>query len=95
MKRWILEGEWSGYRSSQQHIVHRTIITDPKPFEKLSSIRYTDGTSLYLSVKPCKPRERVKQIHGYDDLIRKCVNAGVDSVDALYKPSPTPAPSTS
>jgi len=85
MKRFVLEGEWSGYQSYQRRVCHRTVERNPKPFDKLHSIRFTDGTTLDLSIRPCKPRERVKQIHGYDSLIRKCISQGVSSVEELYK----------
>ena len=84
MKRFVLEGEWSGYNSGQKRVCHRTVETDTKPFDKLKSITFTDNTTLDLSIRPCAPRERVKEIHGYDSLIRKCINAGVDSVKELY-----------
>ena len=91
-KRYLLEGEWSGYRSSQRRICHRAIVRNPEPFKNLTFIRFTDGTTLDLSIRPCKPRERVSEINGYGDLIQKCIDKGVSSVDELYKkPSLTPS----
>jgi hypothetical protein len=81
--RHIVEGVWSGYTSAQSRVVHRTIVRDPKPFEKLTAISYTDGTALYLSCRPALPRERVVEIHGYDSLISKCIRHGVSSVAEL------------
>lgn len=86
--RFIIEGEWSGYHSGQQRVVHRTV---HKPAfkklrawaEKVHGIRYTDGTMLYLKVRDCKPRERVQQINGYVSLIAECALYGVGSVDEL------------
>jgi hypothetical protein len=88
--RFIIEGEWSGYRSSQQRVVHRTVHKAAYKrlrewAEKAWAIRYTDGTCLALSVRDCRPRERVKEIHGYDELIRDCAHYGVASVDDLRK----------
>ena len=87
--RFIIEGEWSGYHSGQRRVVHRTVHS--ASFKKLRAwaekthgIRYTDGTMLYLTVRNCKPRERVKQILGYVELIDKCALHDVDSVAALY-----------
>ena len=76
--RFVLEGEWSGYTSSQARIVHREVIdaTRAKRLEKLDSIRYTDGTCLFISVRPAKPRERVVEIHSYDRLIREAEASG-------------------
>ena len=82
--RYILTGEWSGYRSGQRRVCHRTIVKDVESYKNLNSIRFSDGTSLDLTIRKCKPRERVQEIHGYDSLIMKCICAGVDSVDALY-----------
>jgi hypothetical protein len=81
--RYVLEGVWSGYTSAQSRVVHRTIVRNPIPFEKLTAIRYTDGTALYLSCRPAKPRERVTEIHAYDSLISKCIQHGVSSVSEL------------
>lgn len=70
--RYVLEGEWTGYRSSQQRVVHREVI-DAKRSERLKdlhAIRYTDGTKLLISVREAEPRERVKTVHSYSELIR-------------------------
>jgi hypothetical protein len=86
--RFIIEGEWSGYRSSQQRVVHRQVYASA--FKKLRAwadkthaIRYTDGTALYLTVRDCKPRERVVEIRGYTKLIENCARHDVSSVQAL------------
>ena len=82
MKRYILEGYWSGYNSGQRRVVHRQIIRKPVT---LSCIRYTDGTTLDISVRPAKKGERVKEIHGYDSLIRDALMFNKDyvSVDEI------------
>lgn len=86
--RFVIEGEWSGYHCGQRRVVHRTV--HPGAFERLRAwaekthaIRYTDGTCLSLRVRDCKPRERVEQIHGYDELIQDCAHYDVDSVDGF------------
>lgn len=86
--RYIIEGEWSGYRSGMERISHRTVHkANEKKLrawaEKTHSIRYTDGTVLRLMVRDCLPREKVKVINGYMDLIKDCYFANVDSVAAL------------
>ena len=86
--RFVIEGEWTGYRSSQRRIVHRTVhkgsFKNLRAWaEKTYGISYTDGTMLLLTVRDCKPRERVQQIHGYDSLIRDCAMYDVNSVNAL------------
>ena len=86
--RFIIEGEWSGYRSGQQRVVHRTVHAGSYKklrawAEKTHAIYYTDGTALYLSVRDCKPRERVAQIKGYVELINNCAMYDVNSVDGL------------
>ena len=92
MSRFIIEGEWSGYHSGQQRVVHRTTHADTEKrlrawADKTYGIRYTDGTMLLLSVRDCKPRERVAEIHGYTSLIRDCADYGVGSVAELPRRS--------
>jgi hypothetical protein len=87
--RFIIEGEWIGYRSSQDRIVHRQVYPGGRKklrawAEKTHAIRYTDGTSLLLTVRDCKPRERVKEIRGYTTLIEDCAHYDVNSVDGFY-----------
>ena len=51
--------------------------------------RHGDGTSLWLTVRDCKPRERVREIHGYDSLIRDCCYHNVSAVaDIPQRPVP-------
>lgn len=84
--RFVVEGTWTGYRSDQRRIVHRTVhkASERRLREWLrqhSSIEYTDGTRLCLAVRECKPRERVKDtLNGYGSLIRDCVHYNVASV---------------
>lgn len=86
--RFIIEGEWIGYRSSQDRVVHRTVHQGAYKklrawAEKTHAIYYSDGTRLILSVRDCKPRERVKEIRGYTKLINDCAHYDVNTVDAL------------
>lgn len=85
--RYVLEGEWSGYHSGQRRVVHCTVIpkyiADQIKEQQLHYISYTDGTSLDLSVREAKPRERITEIHGYDSLIRDCLHYKVSSVSEL------------
>lgn len=88
--RFVIEGEWSGYRPAQQRCVHRTAHSVKerqfrKFVESMQAIEFTDGTHLWLSVRDAKPRERIKQIHGYDSLIRACYVHGVSCVVDLPK----------
>lgn len=87
--RFIIEGEWTGYRSSQQKVVHRQVYPGGRKklrawAEKTHGILYTDGTKLLLTVRDCKPRERVQEIRGYTSLIEDCAHYDVDSVEAFY-----------
>jgi hypothetical protein len=59
MNRYIVEGEWSGHHSGQRRIVHREVIKPTKQWLpnllNLRSIRYTDGTLLYITgAKLCR-----------------------------------------
>lgn len=76
--RFVLEGEWSGYTSSQRQIVHREVVTKRRA-ERLKSLRtivYTDGTTLNLSLRPAEHREKVKEIKSYSSLIYDAENSG-------------------
>lgn len=79
-KRYIIEGEWGGYHSGQRRIVHREVITPNNKWlarwEALQSIQYSDGTTLSISLRQAKPRERVQQILGYKSLIRDALYSG-------------------
>lgn len=87
MKRWLIEGEWSGYTDGQRKVVHRKVIQGRPKFriaiERLRCITYTDGTRLLLTVRDCKPREKVVEINGYGSLIEDCVRHNVNSVANL------------
>jgi hypothetical protein len=87
-KRFVIEGVWLGYRSSQDHVVHRQVYPGSRQqlrawADKTFAITYTDGTRLQLSVRDCKPRERVQEIKGYTSLIEDCARHDVTSVGAL------------
>ena len=79
-----IEGEWSGYTSSQQRVVHREYTSKldrAEAVKKLGAIRYTDGTSLYLRVYPVKSKESIMPgIDGYSSLIDKAVRTGITDV---------------
>ena len=78
--RWVCEGIWSGYQSSQQRVCHRKVITKKWKMEALKSINtveYTDGTRLYVTVRTCLPREKVKEIDGYSSMLQEFINAGM------------------
>lgn len=78
MVRFVLEGEWSGYRSSQQRIVHREVVSAKRAerLKNLHSIRYTDGTCLYIEVREAKFREKIIPIKGYTSLISRAERTG-------------------
>jgi len=84
--RWLVSGMWSGYVSAQTREVHRETIEDrtlADAIQKLGSIRFTDGTLLYLFVREMGRGERVNTLNGYGRLIRDCVRHGVNSVREL------------
>lgn len=86
--RYVIEGTWQGYKSSQDRVVHRQVYQANRKklrawVEKTFSILFTDGTSLLLSVRDCEPYERVKQLRGYTELIENCAHFDVSSVAAL------------
>lgn len=71
--RFVLEGTWGGYRSSQSRVCHLTFIKpyQAKQFEKITGIRFSDGTSMGITVRPAKPREKLREIHGYDSILER------------------------
>lgn len=84
MSGFVLEGEWTGYKSSQRRIVHREKIAHTSwrvpNLRKLHAIVYTDGTSLILHLRDKKHREKVEEIHGYTKLIREAEMVGAARV---------------
>lgn len=87
--RFVIEGTWSGYTSAQRQVAHRMVYPGARKrlrawAEKTYAIRYTDGTCLILSVRDCKPRERVQENRSYRELIEDCAHYGVDSVEGFY-----------
>jgi hypothetical protein len=92
-KRFVLEGTWRGYRSEQDRIVHREVILSSRKkylawLQKTFCIRYTDGTTLELHVRPALPRERVVEKLGYSGLIQDCFHYDVNSVEKLIGVKP-------
>jgi len=86
--RYVIEGTWSGYTSAQSRVVYREVTKDKKfadAVAQMGSIHYTDGTALYLQIRPAALREKVTEIKSYAKLIRDCVRYNVASVEALYK----------
>lgn len=94
--RYVIEGEWSGYHSGQRRIVHREVYQSYRkvsPFiesiRAIHAIGYDDGTSLFLTVREAKKREKVQLIHSYSELIRDAVHLGfmgfvtVDQIEKL------------
>ena len=74
--RYVIEGIWSGYVSSQSRVVHREVTTSrtrAEALKKIHGIMYTDGTMLYLHVREARPRERVKTHDGYGRLLNKVI----------------------
>lgn len=86
--RYVLEGEWTGYTSRQQRVVHREVITDRKRADRLRGLHkivYTDGTALLIRVRDAEYRERVETVDSYGSLIRDAERHGgnVVRVDEL------------
>lgn len=85
--RYEITGEWSGYRSSQRRVVHREYTTNKEFADKvkqLGFIRFTDGTTLDLTVREMKKGERRQsEILAYWELIRECIAKGKRSVSEL------------
>lgn len=76
-KRYVIEGTWSGYRTYQSRICHRTVTKYPDDYQKISQIRFTDGTYMTIQVRPCLKRERIDIMDGYGDLLKKIKAKGL------------------
>ena len=70
-KRYVIECIWSGYSSSQSRPCHREVTYRPEQWAGLHTIAFTDGTNMSVDIRPCLPREKVKQILGYSSLLNK------------------------
>jgi hypothetical protein len=81
--RYIIEGTWRGYRSSQDHVCHREIyktnckdsVRFIQALRKIHSLSFSDGTALILRVREAKPCEKVEQKLSYCEFIRDGVYA--------------------
>ena len=70
-QRFVVEAEWSGYTSAQRHVVHRTVETlFRRGWDNMPLHVFGDGTSLHVTIRDAKPREKVKEIHGYTAMLR-------------------------
>ncbi len=86
MSTYKIEGEWSGYTSSQRHVVHRKYTTDrllAEQVKKLNFIVFTDGTTLNLRVSESNGGVKEREIDGYSSLIADCLSQNVNTVAAL------------
>jgi len=76
-KRFVIEGEWSGYTSAQRRVVHRTVHSSSPRLRKWCDTHglcvFSDGTTLHVTARDCTPRERVKVINAYTSLILDAV----------------------
>ncbi len=84
----MIEGEWRGYRASQDHVVHREYLSQGGDNKRLEwcksnhSITFTDGTALILKVSEVS-KKQLPEISGYTSLISDCVRHDVNSVAKL------------
>jgi acetylglutamate kinase len=78
MPRFVIEGEWTGYNSSQRRVVHCQIVAAKvaEAAKALHAIVYTDGTSLLIRARQLEPREKVVERNSYGSLIRDAIKHG-------------------
>lgn len=88
---YMIEGEWSGPQSpagNWTRFQHREFTQSKKradAIRELGSIRYDDGTFLYLTVTEGKgPAKSRPAVDGYGKLINECLKFGVNSVAGIY-----------
>lgn len=79
-KVWVLTGIWSGYRSSQERVSHREIVSAAyaERLKNLHYIHFTDKTTLSLKVEETMLMDaaKFKQMLGYCDLIQEAADYG-------------------
>lgn len=82
MTRFILEGTWTGYTSSQSRVCHREILTEKRAdsLRGLHRIVFTDNTSLLISIREAQPREKIVVNNQYGSLIREAEQHGGSAV---------------
>jgi len=81
----MVTGEWLGYTSSQDHIVHREYVTKKTAGDIRTigdCIIFTDGTRLRLTITEVR-RRKLPNLNGYGDLIRRCIAEGTNEVAKL------------
>lgn len=62
--RHVVECTWRG------RVVHRAVTMRPRDFT-VTSIQFTDNTTMSVRVRKCERGELVKEIRQYDELLRK------------------------
>ena len=75
-KRHVVECVWHSF-SGRLIPCHRRVLRHKYEIEALSKITavgFTDNTSMSVSVRPAKPREKVTEIWGYHKLLDECVS---------------------
>lgn len=79
MKRYVIEGEWSGYRSGQRAICHRRVFPQKRAekFATITRVQFTDGTTMTVTIRPAEHREKVKEIPAYDTLLQNFLDLGM------------------
>lgn len=94
--RFLIEGVWRGYRSSQDRVVHREVTRNASRAlwcENSYCIGFTDGTTLELRVREVEKGERIKDLkNSYGSLIDSCIRFQVTSVAALLEAEKAVAP---
>ena len=88
--RWMITGEWSGPSNpagGYTRFQHLEYTRDSKRADWCdgNSIRFSDGTMLFLAVEPMGHGERRQrpEKNGYGKLISDCVRHDVNTVDEL------------
>ncbi len=76
--RFVVECVWGGYVSSQSRTCHVSVETKKRAeaIGKITGIAFADGTSMSVSVRRAKPREKVTERRGYSELLADFVRLG-------------------
>lgn len=74
--RYVVECVWGG--PSRSWTCHRRVHPKARAlrYAQITSVQFDDGTSMSVSVRPAKPREKVREINGYTTLLNRFIDAG-------------------
>lgn len=65
--RYVTICTWNGPKRST--ICHVSVHPNRSPYRDITAIQFTDGTTADVETRPMLPRERIKELRGYPELL--------------------------